>query len=127
MSESSTDNNTTSEEKPPERSARDVHVSQDDAHATPPDKVKTRDCGHRAGFDAFMTGYCMATYLLQLSNQRDSREFTLSSLVDISNKVSLTKKEVPLQVTRSHFIRPSALHSEKLKEIKASLTSCSSV
>ncbi|KAL9950809.1 hypothetical protein ACROYT_G043371 [Oculina patagonica] len=104
--------------------AHDAHVTQPrDVHATQSNNVKTRDCGHRAGFDAFMTGYCMATYLLQLGKKGDDNELTLSSLVDISNKLSLTKKDVPLQIVRSHFIRPSASHSEKLKRLKEQLVS----
>ena len=95
---------------------RDVHVAQ-------VNNAKTRDCGHRAGFDAFMTGYCMATYLLQLGKKSDENELTLSSLTDVSNKLSLTKKEVPLQITRSHFIRPSVSHTEKLKRLKEQLVS----
>ena len=95
---------------------RDVHVAQ-------LNNAKTRDCGHRAGFDAFMTGYCMATYLLLLGKKNDENELTLSSLVDVSNKLSLTKKDVPLQITRSHFIRPSASHTEKLKRLKEQLVS----
>lgn len=104
------------------RDTQDVHVTQQrDAHVTQSNNVKTRDCGHRAGFDAFMTGYCMATYLLQLGKKSDNSELTLSSLVDVSNKLSLTRKDVPLQITRSHFVRPSASHSEKLKRLKEQL------
>ena len=102
----------------------DDHVAQQrDVHVAPLNNTKTRDCGHRAGFDAFMTGYCMATYLLQLGKRSDENELTLSCLVDVSNKLSLTKKEVPLQITRSHFIRPSASHTEKLKRLKEQLGS----
>lgn len=88
-----------------------------DVHVTQP-SMKTRDCGHRAGFDAFMTGYCMATYLLQLGKRNDENELTLSSLVEITNKLSLTQKDVPLQITRSHFTRPSTSHTEKIKRLK---------
>ena len=102
----------------------DDHVApQRDVHVAQLNSTKTRDCGHRAGFDAFMTGYCMATYLLQLGKKNDENELTLSSLVDVSNKLCLTKKEVPLQITRSHFIRPSATHTEKLKRLKEQLVS----
>lgn len=91
--------------QPPE-----VHVSEPNS--------KTRDCGHRAGFDAFMTGYCMGTYLLQLDKRNEESELALSSLVEIANRLSLTKKDVPLHITRSHFTRPSPSHSEKLKRLK---------
>ena len=101
------------------RDKQDTHVTYlRDAHVSQSNGVKTRDCGHRAGFDAFMTGYCMATYLLQLGKESVDNELSLSSLVDIANKLSLTRKDVPLQITRSHFTRPSASHAEKLKRLK---------
>ena len=120
--------NTSTMEVPDGPGARDTnedHVTQQrDVHVAQFNNAKTRNCGHRAGFDAFMTGYCMATYLLQLGKKSDANELTLSSLVDVSNKLSLTKKDVPLQITRSHFIRPSASHTEKLKRLKEQLVSC---
>lgn len=101
------------------RDKQDTHVTYlRDAHVSQSNGVKTRDCGHRAGFDAFMTGYCMATYLLQLGKESVDNELSLSSLVDVANKLSLTRKDVPLQITRSHFTRPSASHAEKLKRLK---------
>jgi len=120
------DNHNTSTTEVPEglgaSDNHDDHVTrQRDVHVAQFNNAKTRDCGHRAGFDAFMTGYCMATYLLQLGKKTEENELTLSSLVDVSNKLSLTKKEVPLQITRSHFIRPSASHIEKLKRLKEQL------
>lgn len=100
------------------RATHENHVTRSpDLHATQ-SNVKTRDCGHRAGFDAFMTGYCMATYLLQLGKRSDENELTLSSLVEVANKLSLTQKDVPLQITRSHFTKPSAAHTEKLQRLK---------
>ena len=120
--------NTSTMEVPDGPGARDTnedHVTQQrDVHVAQFNNAKTRNCGHRAGFDAFMTGYCMATYLLQLGKKSDANELSLSSLVDVSNKLSLTKKDVPLQITRSHFIRPSASHTEKLKRLKEQLLSC---
>ena len=60
----------------------------------------------------------MATYLLQLGKRNDENELTLSSLLETGNKLSLTQKDVPLQITRSHFTRPSVTHTEKLKRLK---------
>lgn len=113
-------------ESPGARDTHDDHMTQKrDVHVAQFNNAKTRDCGHRAGFDAFMTGYCMATYLQQLGKKSDENKLTLSSLADVSNKISLTKKEVPLQITRSHFIRPSASHTEKLQRLKEQLVSTS--
>ncbi|XP_068676879.1 target of EGR1 protein 1-like [Montipora foliosa] len=94
------------------------HVTQPDAAQSHQPSKKTRDCGHRAGFDAFMTGYCMATFFLQLGKRNDDNELVLSSLGEIANKLSLTKKDIPLQIARSHFARPSASHTEKIKRLK---------
>ena len=94
------------------------HVKQPPEVQVSQPNPKTRDCGHRAGFDAFMTGYCMGTYLLQLGQRNDRSELALSSLVEIANRLSLTKKDVPLHITRSHFTRPSVSHTEKLKRLK---------
>ena len=77
-------------------------------------EVKTRNCGHRAGFDAFMTGYCLATYLVQCGSSSANETALGLSTTEFSNKVSLSGKEVPLQIICSHFARPSAAHTEKL-------------
>ena len=60
----------------------------------------------------------MATFYLQLGKRNDDNELVLSSLGEIANKLSLTKKDIPLQITRSHFARPSASHTEKIKRLK---------
>ena len=85
-------------------------------------QVKTRNCGHRAGFDAFMTGYCLATYLLQFGKSLDSGTEVLGlDSTQFTNRVSLSGKDVPLQIMCSHFVQPSAAHSEKLREAKEML------
>ena len=115
------DNGATTEKKSEDSSARDAHenyVTQPANVHVAQSNMKTRDCGHRAGFDAFMTGYCMATYLLQLGKRSNENELTLSSLAEIANKLSLPQKDVPLQITRSHFSKPSPSHTEKLKRLR---------
>lgn len=61
--------------------------------------------GHRAGFDAFMTGYCFAHFNRAMPD------------CDIANKVYLTAKDVPLNVVKSHFAKTSLQHRKMMTMI----------
>ena len=68
--------------------------------------------GHRAGFDAFMTGYSFASIAVSLwktGNSRD-REGMLAELTEMKNKLSNRGKVFPLLVTKSHFTNTSQQH-----------------
>ena len=100
---------------------------------------------HRAGIDAFMTGFAMATFISKYGHLPAANDDASSSrtaeeegesmegddcprakaapfverygLTELVNKLYLGGKDVPLQITKSHFAKTSANHREKLKRI----------
>ena len=69
--------------------------------------------GHRAGYDAFMTGLIYAVYLSQIeASERDRK------IGDWKNKLYLSGKDYPLSVSKSNFVKQSKEHLDKIARIR---------
>lgn len=85
-----------------------------------------RSGGHRAGFDAFMTGYIFATFAAKYrkpcgGGDSATETGTLGDFGiadELANKVYLGGKDFPLQIAASNFARPSKAHVEKWERLQ---------
>ena len=89
----------------------------------PSDNInEQRTEGHRAGFDAFMTGFIFACNILEYGQVKKATSGSEMSFKDFKmeeygNKLCLTGKDIPLQIIRSSFSKTSKDHKEKLQRI----------
>ena len=90
------------------------------AGSTEASTAESRTGGHRAGFDAFMTGFIFAHYISQYGTYTElSNGMCLGDLgvEQFTNKVTLTGKDIPLQIVKSTFAKTSKDHNEKMQRI----------
>ncbi|XP_060686476.1 target of EGR1 protein 1 isoform X1 [Hemiscyllium ocellatum] len=81
------------------------------------EKSKIEKCEggtHRAGFDAFMTGFIMA-YILMWKNGESNSTKMDPWLPDCHNKLYLSGKTLPLQICKSSFSKSSKVHQAKIE------------
>lgn len=84
---------------------------------------KNLDSGlHRAGFDAFMTGFILAHACALgkrdgAGEEREEPEQQQPSLPSCINKVYLSRKTVPLNVVKSSFSKSSKAHQKKMEMV----------
>lgn len=122
--------NTASEDS--EHSTRDLTVTEKEngaastedsadetGEALPSGKRKFTTGLHRAGFDAFMTGYAFATFVLSYAKTRPSDKLDPEALGldQLVNRLYLSGKTAPLQIRASNFARRSQKHVEKFKAL----------
>ncbi|KAM4022582.1 target of EGR1 protein 1 isoform 1-T2 [Anomaloglossus baeobatrachus] len=84
----------------------------------PPPPPSSESGTHRAGFDAFMTGYIMA-YVWMLKKDKSSDSSALCVLPNCLNKIYLSGKNVPLQIVKSVFSKSSRAHVQKMRLISS--------
>ena len=81
--------------------------------------------GHRAGFDAFMTGHTFACYAVSLAKDLPGarveccREAVMAGLRVMQNCLGNRGKPIPLQIAKSHFSKTSAAHQTAQETIRA--------
>lgn len=115
--------------EPVETEATDCDVVQSASVDKEFKKVTTVDknsFGHRAGFDAFMTGcvfaWSVVAYRQKTRVSSDSGEISAESDIansEFVNRVYLGGKDFPLHVTHSCFAKPSKCHLEKWQLINS--------
>ena len=75
--------------------------------------------GHRAGMDAFMTGYSYIAFIWHKTNKvgEDLVVDDDIKLPNIVNKIYLVRKEFPLLIQKSSFAKNSVSHVEKYEQL----------
>ena len=76
--------------------------------------------GHRAGYDAFMTGFSLATFLVHHTQIPLSPQSWLApdlKTENIVNKIYLVSKDFPLLLQKSAFAKCSVQHDAKMKRL----------
>lgn len=84
----------------------------------------SRCVGHRAGIDAFMTGFIMATYFSRHCGEQGKDFCFQDSVQEFQNKIYLTGKDIPLIISKSSFAKTSKDHREKFSKLQKPMENC---
>lgn len=97
----------------------DANPQSETAAAVDPADKSGDTCGHRAGFDAFMTGFSFATYITAFGTYPVSEKVDAESLnmTNCANCLHLARKDFPLKIVKSVFAKNSAEHLQKIKTL----------
>ena len=88
---------------------------------------KGRSGGHRAGFDAFMTGFIAACILSKHTSVAETGERALGASIKLqqltgvdalSNKIYTMGKDQAMIVGKSNFCNPSRNHRERMQQMR---------
>ena len=85
--------------------------------ALPTSSSRKPSFGHRAGFDAFMTGFSLATSAVRL-RPRGSAVSWLAGLEGMRNALANRSQPVPNQIAKSHFASVSEAHLKAWAQAK---------
>ena len=86
--------------------------------------TKKPSFGHRAGFDAFMTGYSFSHFAVKVAKSDSGGLSTLfSGLSDMRNCLGNRWKPFPMRIVKSHFAKTSLGHRKTWKKIEATFGS----
>ena len=109
--------NATDADKCEENGKNEEDSIPDEIPSDKPDHTTTNTASgnHRAGFDAFMTGFCMATYYHQFKIQ-DAVTFA-ESVPNFLNKLNLSGKDIPLKIEKSQYCKTSVSHNETWRKV----------
>ena len=87
----------------------------------------SRSGGHRAGFDAFMTGFVLACFLSKHTTLKDDHKTVLGAGIRLAslagaealtNKLYAMGKDQPMIIARSNFCTTSKNHRERIQKLK---------
>lgn len=78
---------------------------------------------HRAGYDAFMTGYCLAFFMaINSKNKPDVKMPMNAKRLGVSqfvNNIYLTGKDQSLRINASSFAKTSTNHKNKILKLRS--------
>jgi len=116
--EGTSENGTEEDSNEQEQNGEYNSNSKDDSET---EDVPVNSGGHRAGFDAFMTGFAFTTFLVhQTQIPLHPTSFEPSSLRTeaIVNRIYLVCKDFPMLLNKSAFAKSSLEHFNKMRRLK---------